>query len=232
MQKTVLITGAGRGLGRVLAIAFGERGYQLILHGRNSAMLSETCGLIKGDIVKVIGDLRDSSTIENLVEVVKGYGHIVLVNNAGVLSIGINLDNEQHDEVEKPNEMINTNVLATFQLTQHIYSVMSRNKCGAIININSLCALEPKKGRAFYTGVRWALRGFTAALRQEAQDKNINVIGVYLSRVKTRPEFTYGMEAEDVAEQIINKYESGLSGMLILDGRPEEFKNQGDRKHG
>jgi short-subunit dehydrogenase len=232
MQKTVLITGAGRGLGRALAIAFGERGYPLILHARNPVMLDETCNLIQRDIVKVIGDLREPKTIEVIVSIAKEYEHLVLINNAGMWSTGINLDDELHDEIEKPIEIINVNILATFQLTQRIYSSMSRHKCGTIININSVCALDPKKGRAIYSGVRWGLRGFTDALRQEACDKNIAVIGVYLSRVKSRPEYGHGMEMIDVCRKIIESYESGLSGMLVIDERPEEHKKRRDTEYG
>ena len=84
--------------------------------------------------------------------------------------------------------------------------------------------LEIKESNILYRASKWGLRGFADTLALEAEKKGIRVLSVYLSMVKTRPEFPYGMESQDVAQKIYAFYKDGDGTELILDERPEEYK--------
>ncbi|MCB0298527.1 MAG: SDR family NAD(P)-dependent oxidoreductase, partial [Calditrichaeota bacterium] len=138
--KVVLITGASRGIGKAIAIKFAEHGYQTVITGRNVDLLKETASKIEsvGKLpAKVIAaELRDTHDISRLIGgTLQQFGKIdVLINNAGVLHIKPFLEITS-DEL---TEMIDTNFMAVFQLTQRIVPEMLKQKSGTIVNIASL----------------------------------------------------------------------------------------------
>ena len=93
-----------------------------------------------------------------------------------------------------------------------------------IININSISGLENQELRSIYCASKWGLRGFTDALRLEANKHNIRIIGVYPSRIKTKPYFTYGLAARSVAKEIFEAYKRTNIEEIILDERSQRIK--------
>ncbi len=224
-NKSVLITGSSRGLGRELALVFAREKYGIILNGRNGIELEKTAGEIRKlgvECCSVLGDIRDRRTLDALYDASKRNDMGVLVNNAGSsLSALKEVANYLSDE--QIDEMIETHLSAPIKLVARMLPLLKENK-GTIININSLSGLEIKRLRACYCASKWGLRAYTDALRLETAD-NVRVIGVYPSRIKTIPEFQgYGWEPREVAERIYESFKNIDSTNLVLDGRPTEHR--------
>ena len=220
----ILITGSGRGLGRDLALVFADNGYDLILNGRNQNNLKEVFEEILSKNVQVScipGDIRSLETIAALTEEAKKGKISVLINNAGAPTEIRPFENLSYDEIL---ETIGTNLISPIELTRKIYPLMVSNGGGTIIYINSMIGMECKEQKGIGCAARWGLRGFTGSLRPEAEKCGIKIISVYPTKIKTRPEYVYGYESEDVAKRIYRAHESGFSGILKLDGRPKEFR--------
>ena len=179
--KVVLITGASRGIGKAIAIKFAEHGYQTVITGRNVDLLKETASKIEsvGKLpAKVIAaELRDTHDISRLIGgTLQQFGKIdVLINNAGVLHIKPFLEITS-DEL---TEMIDTNFMAVFQLTQRIVPEMLKQKSGTIVNIASLAGKYGFQGGSGYAATKFALRGFAQSLMLELRPHDIRVLSVF-----------------------------------------------------
>lgn len=218
----MLITGAGRGLGRELALIFAEKGYHLILHGRKRENLESVSKEVAQKGVKaniVEGDLRNDKTLEVLARIAKEKEISLLINNAGAGSAGVPLEQEKDEDIV---EVITTNLISQIKLTKRIYPLFLKKGKGDIININSICGLEPRAVRAVYCASRWGLRGFTESLRKEVEGKGVRILEIYPTRIKTRPEYTKGMEAREVVQKIYHAYADTLVKDLVLDDRPQK----------
>ncbi len=218
-NKVILITGSSKGIGEELALVFADNKYDIILHGRDRKNLSR----IKADILKkgvscyiCAGDLRRPRVIKQLSKMAKEKIISVLINNAALHCPHLPLQKISDRQIE---DILTTNLIAPIKLTKAVYSLFLRRPAGAIININSISGLENQELRTIYSASKWGLRGFTDTLRREARKRGIRVIGVYLSRVKTRPSFSRGMAAKDVAQKIFNVYAGTGKEEVIIDGR-------------
>ena len=224
INKCALVTASSKGLGKAIINTFSKNGYDIILHGRDINKVQNTKKKIeKNDVnvYEVIGDLRDNKTIQSLFDISKGKIS-VLVNNAAIPCYGLPLDEMDENKIL---ESLESNLISSIFLTQKIYPLLKKQGYGSIININSIVGKEPKKFRSIHSATKWGLRGFSKSLRIEAEENGIKVINVYPSRIKTVAEFTYGLEPEDVAEQIYKEYiNSENNGELTIDGRPEEYR--------
>ncbi|MGW8988336.1 SDR family NAD(P)-dependent oxidoreductase [Streptomyces zhihengii] len=137
--KTVLITGAGSGLGRAIALAFATEGASVVAAGRTAPSLDETVGLIEaagGTATAVTADVTDSGQLQNLVRqsVTRFGGLDIAVNNAGILRGTVpvgDLSEEDWDAV------LRTNVTGAWLAMKHEIAHMKANGGGSIVNISS-----------------------------------------------------------------------------------------------
>ena len=229
-DKTVLITGSSKGLGKELALVFASNNHDIILHGRNK----EDLGRVKEKVSEtgvncyiLEGDLRLDKTIEGLYKRAKEKDVSVLINNAGtdlkLQDAGPNLKSPLDEMDDKQiDEIVITNLVAPIKLTKRLYTLFLDKGYGTIININSLSGLENHELRSIYCASKWGLRGFTDTFRLEADKHNVKVLGVYPSRIKTKPYFTYGMDSQEVAQKIYAAYKNIKLDEIILDGRPKK----------
>ena len=224
INKCVLVTASSKGLGKAMAITFSKNGYDIILHGRDIDKVNNAKKDIDKNGVKVyevIGDLRDEKTIQSLFNISKDRISI-LVNNAAIPCYGLGLEDMSY---EKMMESLETNLISPILLTQKIYPLFKEQGYGSIININSIVGKEPKKFRSIHSATKWGLKGFSKSLRIEAEENGIKIINVYPTRIRTVPEFTYGMEPVEVAQKIYEEYiNDDAKGELVIDGRPEEYR--------
>ena len=181
-MKRYLITGASRGIGRAIAEKLAESNVTLFLHGRDVAALRETTNLVeaKGAISRQLrADLGDKSSVEALIEQVSGEPLDALINNAGIAVVKP-LDKISIEERERTFAI---KVTAPFLLTQGLIPAMSRG--GSIVNILSIAAKTGFAGWSSYCMSKFALEGFSQAIREELRARQIRVINIYPSATDT-----------------------------------------------
>ena len=219
-NKCALVTASSKGLGKVIAKEFINQDYRVILHGRDENKLLTTREELGSNVIDaIIGDLRSDDVIEKLYEASKGQIS-VLVNNAAIPCYGLPLDKMNEDQVW---ESLSTNLVAPIKLTQKIYPLLKQQGYGSIININSIVGKEPKKFRSVHSATKWGLKGFTKSLREEAHEHNVQLINIYPTQIKTVKEHTFGLEPQEVAQEVFKCHKFGLAERTI-DGRPEEYR--------
>ena len=170
--KVVCITGAGRGLGRSLAIAFGREGANLVLGARSSTEIDDLASQL-GNAIAVQTDVRLADDVDRLVEAgVAEFGSLdVMINNAGLAIYGP-VDSATPDAVDA---MIDTNVKGVIYGSQAAFRVMKSQRSGLIINISSIAGKLHLPNEAVYNASKWAVNGFTGTLRLEAAAYNVKV---------------------------------------------------------
>ena len=183
LQKVALITGASSGIGRGAARYFIKQGYRVILVSRRvnrMLCLQEQYG---SENVIVIGcDIRDSDMLLNKVNaVLSEIGRIdVLVNSAGYVKSGTSdLSRDQF------LQMIETNLIALFDVTQAVIPYMKQQQSGRIINISSYNGVVAKPGLGGYAASKFGLMGLNEALYKELAPEGIYVTAICPNLVDT-----------------------------------------------
>ncbi|MEH0448467.1 SDR family oxidoreductase [Streptomyces sp. B21-102] len=221
--KTVLVTGAGSGLGRAIALA--AEGASVVAAGRTAASLEETVGLIEaahGTAAAVTADVTDSGQLQNLVrESVTRFGGLdIAVNNAGILRGTVPVGEVSEEDWEA---VLRTNVTGVWLAMKHEIAHMKENGGGAIVNISSILGahLRIPNGAAYITS-KAAVSALTraAALDHIHQGIRINAVSPGASaapmsllpgeteadraeRVKTGNPLGRVAEAEEVAAALL-----------------------------
>ena len=218
-KKCVLITGSNKGLGKELALVFARNNYNIILHGRNKKDLEEVEEQVSKLGVKcfsICGDLRFDKTIKDLSKIAIKKSISVLINNAGLHCPYLPLEKIKDDQI---NDIIITNLVSPIKLTKKIYKLFLKKGHRTIININSLSGLKISELRSIYSASKWGLRGFSETFKIEAKKHKVRVLDVYPGRIKTKPQFKFGMEPENAAQKIYDAYKNTGIDQIQLDGR-------------
>jgi len=177
-----LITGASRGIGRAIAVRLAAPGRLLLLHGRDREALEETCRLVRakgGEAIEIVADLSAASGVDDIVAQVGRESLDLLVNNAGVTAVAP-LDKIT---LEQWHETLAVNVTAPFLLIRNL--IPSMNPGAAIVNILSVAAKTVFPGWSVYCMSKFALDGFSRAVREELRPMGIRVINVYPAATAT-----------------------------------------------
>ena len=174
--KVFVITGAGSGIGRALAIGLSKKGAKLVLNGRNVDALEQTSNMLDkkcGAHIVIAGDVTDTSNRNAIAfRAEKELGGIdVLINNAGVSVVGP-LSSMSDDDL---NKMIKTNLLAPMQMTRDMLGLLKKSSCGRVVNVGSMFGDIAFPLFAGYSATKFGLRGFSDALRRELTPMGIGV---------------------------------------------------------
>jgi 3-oxoacyl-[acyl-carrier protein] reductase len=173
-NKVAIVTGAGRGIGRAIAIAYAAEGAYVVIAARSEDQLNEVADEISangGNVLAVPADLRNRTEVENLVhKTVDSFSQIdILVNNAGINPRGLFLDttDEEWDEVWK------INVMGVVHCCRAVLPVMQKQGWGNIINIGSGMGQVGHADLSIYCASKAALHGLTQAIAEEVWQDGI-----------------------------------------------------------
>ena len=204
-DKVALVTGAGRGIGKAIATAYGSAGAKLALCARTASELDQTAAELRALKVEVHSWVCDVSLEEPVREFVgaahKKFGRIdVLVNNAGVMTRPVPMTEL---DVKKWDYTIAVNLRGPFLVTQSVLPVMIKQKSGSIINVSSSIGRGAYANFLAYATSKWGLEGFTQTLAAEARSSNIRVNSVEPGYVATKLTGFSGSKPESVTEVFV-----------------------------
>jgi NAD(P)-dependent dehydrogenase (short-subunit alcohol dehydrogenase family) len=210
-DASALVTGAGRGIGREVALALAREGARLTVVSRNAAELDSLVSEIEAvgsRGVAFAGDLRSRSACDGAVAAAVAHfgGLQLLVNNAG---IGQFASVEETDD-QVWDDVIGTNLTAVFRLTRAAIPHLAR-RGGQIVMISSLAGQNPIAGMATYCASKAALDHFAACLMLEVRPKGIRVTTIAPGSVDTSfaamprsDESSWKLTAEDIARTVVD----------------------------
>lgn len=188
MTKTVLITGASRGIGAAIANAFAKAGYNLSLCCSKSQnelldVAKDLSEKYKIKVLTFVGDVGDYAFVKKMVEsTLENYGQIdVLVNNAGISYVGLFSDMS----IDDWNKILNTNLTSVFSACNCIIPQMVSQKAGKIINISSVWGNVGASCEVAYSASKGGINALTKALGKELAPSNIQVNAIACGCVDT-----------------------------------------------
>lgn len=173
--RVVVLTGASRGIGALIARDLGAKGAHLVLAARDRAGLDAVAAQVReagGQATVVCCDLCSEADRERLIETARAVGPIeVLVNNAGI-EIPVAVVDHTPGEVERT---VAVNLLAPIDLTRRVLPEMVAQGRGAVVMISSMSGKSPTPYNAVYTATKHGLNGFTASVRIEVEGTGVNL---------------------------------------------------------
>lgn len=184
--KTALITGAGKGIGRAIAIALAAEGVNIGLVARTEKDLQSVATELKASGVKnafATADVSDISSVNKAVELIQQeLGPIdILINNAGTAAFGKFLELEP----EQWEQQVKVNLFGVYYTTRAVLPQMIERKTGDIVNIASTAGLKGAPITSAYSASKFGVMGLTDSLMQEVRKHNIRVIAMAPSTVVT-----------------------------------------------
>jgi len=217
-NKTVLITGASRGIGRGIALAYAALGANVVVNYLKSKEKAQT--LIK-DIeslgakgLAIQADVSQFEQAKTLVDTtIEHFGQIdVLINNSGITKdqLMLRMSEEDFDQV------INVNLKGTWNMCKHITRHFLKNKSGSIINISSVVALIGNPGQANYVASKAGIVGLTKSLAKELGSRNIRVNCI-------APGFIETEMTANLSDEVKEYYLSQIPLKKL--GKPEDIAN-------
>lgn len=186
-MSTALITGATRGIGKAIAIKLSREGYNIAINYRKEdEKLNDLKKEIETNNVKcelVQGDVSNFEDAERFVkEVVEKLGSIeVLVNNAGITKDMLLMRMKKEDF----EQVIDTNLVGTFNVTKNVINYMMKARKGNIVNISSVVGISGNAGQTNYSASKAGIIGFTKSLAKEVASRNIRVNAVAPGFIET-----------------------------------------------
>ncbi|WP_424767645.1 3-ketoacyl-ACP reductase [Paenibacillus sp. sgz302251] len=213
-NKSAIITGAGKGIGKAVAIALASEGVNLGLVARTSSDLEDLQASLTSEygvkVTIVVADVSVRAEVDQAVSALKeALGSIdILINNAGIATFGTVLDMEP----EQWERIMQTNVMGTYYVTRAALPTMLEQSSGSIINIASSAGERGFATGSAYCASKAAVISLTEALMQEVRKSNIRVTALTPSTVNTELAANAGlkigdedrmMQAEDMAQLVV-----------------------------
>lgn len=223
-NKSIIITGASKGIGRAIALKFAENGFNVAVCARKQADLDKLKAELQqlspnSKILALPCDVRKKEEVLAFAEQVKKeFGNVdVLVNNAGVF-----LPGAVHNEAEGTLEqLIETNLYSAYYISRALLPAMIERKSGSIFNVSSVAGIQAYHNGGSYSISKFALLGFSKALREELKPHNIKVTSLIPGATYTDswsgsglPEERF-MKAEDIAQAVWDVY--NLSANTVVE---------------
>jgi 3-oxoacyl-[acyl-carrier protein] reductase len=208
-RRSVIVTGAGRGIGRATALAFAREGLNVAIWSRHAREVRAVAKEVEALGVLALGVVMDVSNAADVAHAARqtlgllGAPYVV-VNNAGVVSRAL---------VEKTSEaawddVLDINLKGPFLVTRALLPAMKKAKRGRIVHVASISSTLGTKQQASYCASKWGLLGFMKSLAEELRGTGLQTLAVLPGSVNTamlkRGPFKSQMEPEDVANTIVH----------------------------
>ncbi len=209
--KTVLVTGASRGIGRAIALAFADMGFKVVVNCRkNAGLLADVRLAVEGrgaSCLPFVGDVGDFETVSRLFEAAEEFsgGVDVLVNNAGVSHVGLLADMG----VDEWDAVVRTNLSSMFYCCKLAIPHMVARKWGKIINISSIWGEVGASCEAAYAAAKGGVDALTKSLAKELGPSNVQVNAIACGLVDT--DMNAGLTGEEL-DAVIDDIPVGRAG--------------------
>ena len=187
MSKVAFITGATRGIGKAIALELAKEGYNIALNYRteNEALenLKKEISEIGVECYPVQGDVSKAEDSERMTkEIIEHFEQIdVLVNNAGITKDKL----IQRMKEEEFTDVINVNLVGTFNITKNVIKYMTKKRYGKIINLSSVVGISGNAGQSNYAASKAGIIGFTKSIAKELASRNITANAVAPGFIQT-----------------------------------------------
>lgn len=204
MNKVAFITGGTRGIGKQIAITLANEGYDIAINYRQeNKELEETRNEIKKNNVKCLAVKGNIAKFEDTksmaTKIIEEFGKIdILVNNAGITKDMLLMRMKPEDF----KNVIDVNLIGTFNVTKNVIPYMMKKREGKIINISSVVGISGNAGQTNYSSSKAGIIGFTKSLAKEVGSRNILVNAVAPGFIKTQ---MTDILKEEVKNEISNK---------------------------
>ncbi|MEG1778753.1 MAG: SDR family NAD(P)-dependent oxidoreductase, partial [Oscillospiraceae bacterium] len=200
MNKTVLITGASRGIGKAAAIAFGEAGYNVAVNFNASGEKAEQLvkelqenGVNSFAFKANVADREEVNVMVN--EVISTFGKLdILINNAAIAQQKLFTEITEDDW----DTMFNVNIKGMFNVTQAVVSNMIHHHQGKIINISSMWGITGASCEVHYSAAKGAVIAFTKALAKELGPSQIQVNCIAPGVIDTEMNSNLDVQTKDI----------------------------------
>jgi 3-oxoacyl-[acyl-carrier protein] reductase len=185
-EKVAIITGAGRGIGKALALGFASEGADIIVAARTEEEINATAEMIQSQGSKALAlpcDVTDEDQVRAMVlKTLETFERIdILVNNAGMGGMrpvwGTTRSNFER--------VLAVNLIGTFLCTKHVWKPMRKQGKGSIVNVSSMGGLQGYPLLSAYCASKWGQIGFTKACAEEGRLDNIRVNAIAPGRADT-----------------------------------------------
>ncbi len=199
MDKVAMITGATRGIGKQIALTLANEGYNIVLNYRTeNDELKQLKNEIESKKVKCLtvqGDVTNFEDCKQMIEsAIEEFGKVdVLVNNAGITKDMLLARMKEEDF----KQVIDVNLVGTFNMTKNVISYMMKARNGRIINISSVVGIAGNAGQTNYSASKAGIIGFTKSLAKEVASRNILVNAVAPGFIETNMTEVLKQEVKD-----------------------------------
>ncbi|ASS61106.1 MULTISPECIES: 3-oxoacyl-[acyl-carrier-protein] reductase [Bacillus] len=198
-EKTAVVTGASRGIGRAIALDLAKNGCNVVVnYSGNEAKANEVVDEIKSlgrNAIAVKADVSNSEEVQNMMkEAVTAFSSIdILVNNAGITKDNLLMRMKENEW----DDVININLKGVFNCTKAVTRQMMKQRSGRIINVSSIVGVSGNPGQANYVAAKAGVIGLTKSSAKELASRNITVNAIAPGFISTDMTDKLSKEVQD-----------------------------------
>lgn len=217
-NQVAVVTGAGRGIGRAVAVELARHGAKVVLASRNRAELEETARVIGPGAVVIPTDVRKREQMQSLFEQAGAAGPVnILVNAAGLGIFGPVVDFKDADF----ETLIETNLRGIFFSCRFVLPSMIERKQGHVVNIASIAGKVGSANRAVYCASKFGVVGFTESLAEEVRQHGIRVSVICPGSTDTR--FSPGDVSGKARDRMLRPEDIAYAVRMVVTQEPNSF---------